>query len=96
MYIKQDVLLTHFSPSIGFIMDPDAKPTSLHKCKKGVSPLKPKILPSCKERKLVRDRKIGRIGNITLVDKDDKGDVTAMKIHWEGEEKPIWLMFYGL
>ena len=50
--------------------------------------MKPKILPSFKKGKLVRDHKIGRIGKLTLVDKDDKGDVTAVKIHWEGEEKP--------
>ena len=58
--------------------------------------MKPEILPSFKEGKLVRDHKIGRIGKLTLVDKDDKGDVTAMKIHWEGEEKPSWLMLGGL
>ena len=89
-------MVTYLSHSIDFIMDPDAKPASLDKCKKRVSPLKPEILPSFKEGKLVRDHKIGRIGKLTLVDKDDKGDVTAMKIHWEGEEKPSWLMLGGL
>ena len=47
--------------------------------KRKVSPLKPEILPSFKEGKLVRDHKIGRIGKLTLIDKDDKGDVIAMK-----------------
>ena len=69
-------------------MDPDPKPTSPDKHKKEVSPLKPEISPSFKEGKLVRDHKTGKIGKLTLVDKDDKGDVTAVKIHWEGEEKP--------
>ena len=58
--------------------------------------MKPEISPSFKEGKLVRDHKIGRIGKLTLVDKDDKGDVTALKIYWEGEEKPSWLMLGGL
>ena len=89
-------MVTHLSHSIGFIMDPDGKLASLDKWKKEISPLKPEILPSFKEGKLVRDHKIGRIGKLTLVDKDDKGDVTAMKIHWEGEENPSWLMLGGL
>ena len=89
-------MVTHLSHSIVFIMDPDLKPVSPDKHKKEVSPLKPEILPSVKEEKLVKHHKIGRIGKLTLVDKDDKGDVTAMKIHWEGEEKPSWLMLGGL
>ena len=89
-------MVTHLSHSIGFIMDPDLKPASPDKHKKDVLPLKPEILPSFQEEKLVKHHKIGRIGKLTLVAKDDRGDVTTMKIHWEVEEKPSWLMLGGL